>query len=414
MSTPELNQSRLFGPEPEMVTQPYLLPPRSIEEEFEPELTGDALLKTIVGEDKNVMVTGLPCGELRGFIASVTQNPDVLHLPTTNEREAVGVAAGSWLGGKTPVLYMQNSGLFEASNDVGSLLIPSGIPAVFVVSWRGISGETATQHLVTGSATPSLLGAFGMSFTDRSTRRNVQKLLSEGKISHRPIAFLQKREKFNPSSENQQLNKTRLKGKVIILESSNSLPSREQVLSRLVQVTPADAALISSTGLISRSLFHHSDSENQFYNAGGFGLTSSIGLGLALSRTDKKVVVIEGDGSVLTDMGNLNLIGHYAPTNFIHVVLDNRALVSCSGEPTLGSENIPMLAHSLGYKLVVSGSNLETISEILETSIEREEGPIMIHIPINREGRRDFSRPNDMAHNALRFRAFLTRKRDYA
>jgi sulfopyruvate decarboxylase TPP-binding subunit len=74
------------------------------------------------------------------------------------------LAAGAYFGGKTPVVYMQNSGLFAASNDIASLLVPYEIPVFFVVSYRGCGDEDAAQHLTTGGATEALLQSFGLPF----------------------------------------------------------------------------------------------------------------------------------------------------------------------------------------------------------------------------------------------------------
>ena len=68
--------------------------------------------------------SGVPCGVLRHIIKNFNDEKTILHVPANRESEAVGLAAGAYLGGKTPVVYMQNSGLFAASNDIASLLIP--------------------------------------------------------------------------------------------------------------------------------------------------------------------------------------------------------------------------------------------------------------------------------------------------
>jgi sulfopyruvate decarboxylase alpha subunit len=106
--------------------------------------------------------TGIPCGVQRHIIHNLTNDPEVLHVPCTRESEAVGIAAGAFLAGRCPVVYMQNSGFFAASNDIASLLIACRIPILFTISWRGCPGENAVQHQVTGRATQTLLVTFGM------------------------------------------------------------------------------------------------------------------------------------------------------------------------------------------------------------------------------------------------------------
>lgn len=371
---------------------------------------GDLLEKLIASGSLN-FATGVPCGELREFIAACDGKSEFFHIPATNEREAVGISAGAWLAGRKPVLYLQNSGLFVASNDIGSVLIASRIPAVFVVSWRGVPEETATQHLATGFATIPLLDALGIKYITECSDKKIDQLLQSMERNLLPVAILQVREKFNPvSNYPPSAIKERNKGEFFLEDNPDKNLSREDVLKILLSELNPSVAVFSSTGLISRSIFENFDGPNHFYNAGGFGVTSSIALGFAKSQPETQVMIIEGDGSVLTNLGNLNLIGHYQPKNLIHVVLDNQALVSCSGEPTIGSKHIPSLAHQLGYTKVYSVSTDGAVYQAYNEMLTCNDGPQMLHIRINTQGRRDFKRPQAMKEIARRFRILFSKK----
>lgn len=378
-------------------------------ENNESDLSGEELLHELKYRFHADFVTGLPCGELREFIAASAQDKEILHLPATNERESVGIAAGAWLAGKKPILYMQNSGLFECSNDLGSLLVASEIPAIFVVSWRGSPGETATQHLATGNATIPLLESFGLPYSLTATPEDAAQLYEQQTASNLPVFFLKTREKFNkPQDTIPQSSSTRKKTEVY-RDDPHPLPSREEALQLIATLTPSNRALFSSTGLISRSLFHHFDSPNQFYNAGAFGLTSSIALGFSTASQNVPTTIVEGDGSVLTNLGNLNIIGHQRPQNFLHVVLDNGMYGSCSGEETVGSELIPDMAALLGYVNVFFLSSLDNLEAIIrKANKEQMTGPTMVHVKINQAGERQFKRPLGMAEIARRFKNHFT------
>lgn len=123
----------------------------------------DQLHRLFLGLGVN-FASGVPCGVLRHIIKNFSDDTAVLHIPANRESEAVGLAAGAYFGGKTPVVYMQNSGLFASSNDIASLLVPYKIPIFFVVSYRGCEGEDAVQHLTTGRATEALLQSFILPF----------------------------------------------------------------------------------------------------------------------------------------------------------------------------------------------------------------------------------------------------------
>lgn len=140
--------------------------------------------------------SGVPCGVLRHIIKNFDDDVAVLHVIANRESEAVGIAAGAYLGGTIPVVYMQNSGLFSASNDIASLLVPYKIPIFFVVSYRGCEGEDAVQHLTTGRATECLLESFGlpfMVFGDQNLETLVRSMFETMRKAELPTFLLFKR-----------------------------------------------------------------------------------------------------------------------------------------------------------------------------------------------------------------------------
>lgn len=140
--------------------------------------------------------TGVPCGVLRHIILQLKNDGRILHVPANRESEAVGIASGALLGGKHPVVYMQNSGLFAASNDVASLVVPYHLPVFFIVSFRGCEGEDAVQHLVTGRGTERLLKTLGMKYAIYNSgdiESIVNDLLKEMTHSSLPVCLLLKR-----------------------------------------------------------------------------------------------------------------------------------------------------------------------------------------------------------------------------
>lgn len=348
------------------------------------------------------VISGLPCGELRHFIAEGVNDREILHIGATNERESVGVAQGVWLAGKKPVLYMQNSGLFESSNDLGSLLIPCKTPVLFVVSWRGSLGENATQHLYTGAATIPLLDAFGLPYTTDPSKSNLLKVKKEMESKGLPGVILVKRERFNDTPYVPSTYPMEKPESVVISNEGKGIElARETALDTILGSLNDYDAVISSTGLISRSIFQKNDADNQFYNAGAFGLTSAIGLGFAINKPNIRTIVIEGEGSVLTNLGLLNTIAHASPPNLLHIILDNKVYASCSGERTFGSNAIPQVARDFGYKQIV----IVQTSSGLKTAIDQlDDGPTLIDVQINTVGDRNFKRPLDMDKIATRFR----------
>src|SRR5256885_11609104 len=73
---------------------------------------------------------------------------------------------------------------------------------------------------------------------------------------------------------------------------------------------------------------------NFFYLQHAMGVASSMGLGIALSKPDRQVIVLDGDGSLLMNLGGLTTLARYRPRNLVHVVFDNESLLSVGGFPT--------------------------------------------------------------------------------
>src|SRR5207247_4003145 len=95
--------------------------------------------------------------------------------------------------------------------------------------------------------------------------------------------------------------------------------------------------VVTIMGAVSAELQSLGHRPNFFYLQHAMGLASSMGLGIALSRPELKVVVFDGDGSVLMNLGGLTTLARYRPHNLVHVVFDNESLLSVGGFPTATS-----------------------------------------------------------------------------
>jgi sulfopyruvate decarboxylase subunit alpha len=103
---------------------------------------------------------GVPCSLVAPVIADLERRG--LYLGETREDAALGVAAGAYLGGRRPVVIMQNSGLGVSLNALGSLHILYEMPVLLLVTWRGYQGQDAPEHLVMGDVLPRLLDLFAI------------------------------------------------------------------------------------------------------------------------------------------------------------------------------------------------------------------------------------------------------------
>ena len=95
-----------------------------------------------------------------------------------------------------------------------------------------------------------------------------------------------------------------------------------------------DSAVVTIMGAVAAELQSIGHRPNFFYLQHAMGLASSVGLGIALSKPSLPVVVFDGDGSVLMNLGGLSTLARYRPKNLVHVVFDNESLLSVGGFPT--------------------------------------------------------------------------------
>jgi thiamine pyrophosphate-dependent acetolactate synthase large subunit-like protein len=106
------------------------------------------------------------------------------------------------------------------------------------------------------------------------------------------------------------------------------------VATRIVVELAGDAPVVASLGHPAYDLFAAGDRPQNLYTWGSMGLASSIGLGLALARPDVRVFVLDGDGSLLMNLGSLATIGLLRPANLVLVVMDNEEYATTGGQPT--------------------------------------------------------------------------------
>jgi thiamine pyrophosphate-dependent acetolactate synthase large subunit-like protein len=104
--------------------------------------------------------------------------------------------------------------------------------------------------------------------------------------------------------------------------------------TRWIVEVAGEAPIVASLGHPAYDLFAAGDRPQNFYTWGSMGLASSIGLGLALARPDIRVFVLDGDGSLLMNLGSLATIGLVRPANLVVVVMDNQEYATTGGQPT--------------------------------------------------------------------------------
>ncbi len=123
-----------------------------------------AELATLLDRHGFDFYTGVPCSLVEDLIAALECHRRAPWIPAVREDVALGLAAGAWLGGRRPVVVMQNSGLGTSLNALASLSLMYGLPALLIVTWRGFGGQDAPEHLLMGEISPKLLDLLGIPY----------------------------------------------------------------------------------------------------------------------------------------------------------------------------------------------------------------------------------------------------------
>jgi sulfopyruvate decarboxylase subunit beta len=135
------------------------------------------------------------------------------------------------------------------------------------------------------------------------------------------------------------------------------------------------SVVVTIMGAVAAELQSVGHRPNFFYLQHAMGLASSVGLGIALCRPELPVVVLDGDGSVLMNLGGLTTLARYRPRNLVHIVFDNESLLSVGGFPTATSTgtDIAGIARAAGVPQTALVHTPEQLADALEAAVASQE-----------------------------------------
>ena len=135
------------------------------------------------------------------------------------------------------------------------------------------------------------------------------------------------------------------------------------------------SVVVTIMGAVAAELQSIGHRPNFFYLQHAMGLASSMGLGIALAKPDRQVVVFDGDGSILMNLGGLTTLARYRPRNLVHVVFDNESLLSVGGFPTATStgSDLAGIAAAAGVPRTCTVGTLDTFTGAFTDAISASE-----------------------------------------
>ena len=312
--------------------------------------------------------TGVPDSLLNDFCLYLTENiPDEQHVMAANEGNAIAIATGNYLAtGNIPLVYMQNSGIGNATNPLLSLTHPCvySIPMILVIGWRGDPAvKDHAQHKKQGELTPVLMKDMDIPYdildNDDTVTEKFQWAYDKAKSISAPVALIAKKGILTQKEKHQ-------------IYPESLLMNREEAISAVIDILGDKAIYLATTGRATRELheqlaLHDIQHDIEFLNVGAMGHLSSIGLGMALGAPDKKIIIFDGDAAAVMHMGSMATNGRYLPKNMIHIVLNNGVNESVGGQKSAGHiVNLTKVAKACNY---YAPSSFVTTKEELQATI---------------------------------------------
>lgn len=338
----------------------------------------------IVEEMKKIGVnffTTLPCENAKNLLELIPKHFREVSL--TREDEGVGICAGASLVGAKPAMLVQSSGIGNMINALCSLTKVYKLPLLILVSWRGIYNEKIPAQIPLGKNLPKILNSINISYSIIEDREDIFKikeyLVNTYKNNNIHAVLLNpKIWSFEKNIANKEIVRINRK-KYAIRQEKNLKP----ILTRLEVIKAISSYIngkivICNLGNPCKELYSVNHQKSNFYMLGSMGLASSIGLGISLFAK-KEVVVIEGDGSLLMNLGALSNIAKIKPPNLTILAIDNNVHGSTGNQPTNTQfcVDLQRTATGLGIKNTYKVATQKEISLLLQNL---KKGPNFIHI----------------------------------
>ena len=175
----------------------------------------------------------------------------------------------------------------------------------------------------------------------------------------------------------------------------------------------ADRLVVTIMGACAQELYDLGHRDNFFYLQHAMGLASSIGLGLARHLPGERVVVLDGDGSALMNLGTFATMARYPPPNLLHIVFDNGSLLSTGGfesHTTSGVTNLAAIATGAGIPHVADVDTPLRFGEAFLEALDRDDLSVIV-ARVKATGPDHYGMDLHLPENAFRFKRHIAGRR---
>jgi sulfopyruvate decarboxylase subunit beta len=326
------------------------------------------------------IVCSLPCDRVKTLYNILGR--EFFHVPLTREEEGVSISAGVVLAGGNPAMLIQSSGIGNMINALASLTQFYNLPLFLMISWRGVYKEGIDAQKPMGAFVPKLLDVMGIEYVEIHELQDIEKIgeyalkaYDEGKVT---AALLSPKIWEKSKAEVPQWA---LGGRSVsqgnFEERARAAEYTRFEIIRGVKDALEGKVVVANIGVPCKELYHTFHQPSNFYMLGSMGMATPIGLGIALV-SQKEVVVIDGDGSILMNPGTLATTAQLNPMNLTILAIDNGVHGSTGNQPTAAGKtaNLGMIARGMGIENTLSTTEPEDAIEAMQSG----RGPRFIHI----------------------------------
>ncbi len=331
------------------------------------------------------------------------------------EEEGVGVLCGAYLGGQRGVLLLQNSGVGNLVNALASLAVPNQIPFLMLISERGALHEFNPAQVGMAQCLRPVLDALGVPHATLSREDEVRPVVDGACAlafsTERPVALILSAlltggKKGLPPYEDEQPSVERSgqgRGRGAGPQAGwpDGQPSgaprggrgarpqermrRQECVGALVGAL-REELVVTGLGYAAFDVYAAGDRARNFYLSGALGSAAAVAFGLAAARPADRVVCVDGEGSLLANLGVLATIGRYAPPNLTCVILDNEMFQITGGQAThtAWGTDLALVATGCGIESAYTVGTLEDFRAAFEKLL-RTPGPHFLVAKVDRQ-----------------------------
>ncbi len=327
----------------------------------------------------------LPCERVKQLYNLITRR--FRHVSLSREEEGVGICAGAYLAGAKSAMLVQSSGIGNMINALCSLTMTYQLPLLILVSWRGVYKEKISAQVPLGKKLPKILKTININYSVIKDPEDIPQIGEAATESYgnnaiyaallNPKIWDKETSKANSEDDTEEGSKNFCYAKY----EETELPKRALTRFEILQVAAPyleGKIVVCNLGAPCKELYSIKHQKSNFYMLGSMGLVSSIGFGISLF-TSKNVVVIDGDGSLLANLGTLSTIAVAKPKNLTILAIDNGVHGTTGNQPTATSfcVDLESTAKGLGIEKTHKAASRKEVLSVLQGL---DNGPNFVHM----------------------------------